>query len=56
MLDLMQRCFKDEMGTTAWQAKLKRMIPSFGASLARDANLSEQIISRTNRLLDLSEE
>jgi len=32
------------------------MIPSFGESLARDANLSEQIISRANRILGLSEE
>jgi malate dehydrogenase (quinone) len=56
MLHLMQRCFKDEIGTTAWQTKLKGMIPSFGESLARDANLSEQIISRTNRILGLSEE
>ena len=28
MLHLMQRCFKDEIGTTAWQTKLKAMIPS----------------------------
>ena len=56
MLHLMQRCFMDEIGTTAWQTKLKGMIPSFGESLARDANLSEQIISRTNRILELSDE
>ena len=56
MLHLMQRCFEDEIGTTAWQMKLKGMIPSFGESLAKDANLSEQIISRTNRILELSEE
>jgi phosphoenolpyruvate carboxykinase (GTP) len=56
MLHLMQRYFKDEIGTTAWQTKLTGMIPSFGESLARDANLSEQIISRTNRILELSEE
>jgi malate dehydrogenase (quinone) len=56
MLHLMQRCFKDEIGTTAWQTKLRVMIPSFGESLARNANLSEQIISRTNRILELSEE
>jgi malate dehydrogenase (quinone) len=56
MLHLMQRCFKDEIGATAWQTKLKGMIPSFGESLAKDANLSEQIISRTNRILELSGE
>jgi malate dehydrogenase (quinone) len=52
----MQRCFPDEIRATDWQTKLKRMIPSFGESLAKDANLSEQIISRTNRILELSEE
>ena len=56
MLHLTQRCFKDEIGTTAWQTKLKGMNPSFGESLAKDANLSEQIISRTNRILELSEQ
>jgi malate dehydrogenase (quinone) len=56
MLHLMQRCFKEEIGTTAWQTKLKRMIPSLGEPLARDANLFEQIISRTNRILELSDE
>jgi malate dehydrogenase (quinone) len=56
MLHLMQRCFKDEIGATAWQTKLKAMIPSFGESLAKDANLSEQIVSRTNRILELSGE
>jgi L-2-hydroxyglutarate oxidase LhgO len=56
MLHLMQRCFQDEIRATDWQTKLKRMIPFFGESLAKDANLSEQIISRTNRILELSEE
>ena len=56
MLHLMQRCFKDEIGTTAWQTKLKAMIPSFDESLARDAKLSEQIISRTDRVLGMSGE
>jgi hypothetical protein len=56
MLHLMQRRFKEEIGTTAWQTKLKGMIPSLGKPLARDANLSEQIISRTNRILELSDE
>ena len=36
-------------------ASTKGMIPSLGASLAKDANLSDQISSRTNRILQLSE-
>ena len=34
----------------------KTMIPSFGTSLAKDAGLSNQVISRTTRVLQLSEE
>jgi malate dehydrogenase (quinone) len=54
MLQLVQRCFKDDLATDAWQAKLKRMISSFGESLAKDASLSEEVISRSNRILQLS--
>jgi malate dehydrogenase (quinone) len=53
MLQVVQRCFKDEVGSDAWQAKLKGMIPSFGESLANDARLSEEVISRSNRILKL---
>jgi malate dehydrogenase (quinone) len=55
MLNLIQRCF-DEVGTATWQSKLKTMIPSFGESLAKDAGLSDQVISRTTRVLQLSGE
>jgi len=56
MLHLMERCFKDEIAKDAWQTKLKGMIRSFGESLAKDAKLSDQITSRTNRILQLSEQ
>jgi malate dehydrogenase (quinone) len=55
MLNLMQRCF-EEAGTAAWQTKLKAMIPSFGESLAKDESLSNQVIPRTTRVLQLSGE
>ena len=54
MLQLIQRCFKGHVTTDAWQAKLKGMIPSFGDSLAKDPRLSEEVISRSNRILQLS--
>ncbi len=54
MLQVVQRCFKDDVTTDALQAKLKGMIPSFGKSLANDAKLSEEVISRSNRILQLS--
>ena len=55
MLQLLQRCFKDKMAAADWQAKLKQMIPSVGESLVKDARLSDEVISRSNRILHLSE-
>ena len=56
MLQLIQSCFQDEVATETWQAKLKGLIPSFGESLAKDAKLSDEVISRSNRILRLSEQ
>lgn len=33
MLDLMQKVFKDRMGSSAWQEKVKQIIPSYGTHL-----------------------
>jgi malate dehydrogenase (quinone) len=55
MLQLIERCFKAENAEDARQTTLKGMIPSFGASLAKDAELSEAVTSRSNRILQLSE-
>lgn len=32
MLNVLERCFKNEMGTAAWQQKLHEMIPTYGIS------------------------
>ena len=56
MLQLLQRCFKDRMTAGDWQTKLKQMIPSFGESLAKDARLSDEVTSRSNQILHLSEQ
>jgi malate dehydrogenase (quinone) len=54
MLQVIERCFKEHFATDAWQTKLKEMIPSFGDSLAKDAKLSEEVISGSNRVLQLA--
>jgi malate dehydrogenase (quinone) len=54
MLQLIQRCFKDQVASDPWQAKLQAMIPSFGQSLAQDAKLSEEVTLRSNRILQLT--
>lgn len=54
MLTLMEKCFKDEFKSTAWQAKLKEMIPSYGQSLADDAELVKRVRQYTGETLHLS--
>jgi malate dehydrogenase (quinone) len=54
MLDLLKRCFKDQVETEAWQAKLKEMIPSYGQSLVKNSELCEGIRARTSKALQLN--
>ena len=54
MLTLLERCYKEEFGSPAWQTKLKEMIPSYGESLAGDAALCERIRKYTGETLGLS--
>ena len=56
MLQLLQRCFRDQMGAADWSGKIKQMIPSFGDSLAKDVRLAEEVISRSNQILHLGEQ
>ena len=42
-LETLQRCFPKDFSEKAWQAKLKKMIPSFGQSLPDDVALCRRI-------------
>lgn len=53
MVQLLQRCFKEEFATEEWQEKIKAMIPSYGQSLVKDENLFKQINDWTNEVLGL---
>jgi malate dehydrogenase (quinone) len=55
MLELIGRCFGSELKTTAWQTKLREMIPSHGVSLAKDTDLLQRLRSWTTEVLDLEE-
>ncbi|WP_106380422.1 malate:quinone oxidoreductase [Abditibacterium utsteinense] len=55
MLTLLERCFKDEMSSPAWRSKLQKMIPSFGQSLASDAELCERTRKHTGEILGLNQ-
>ena len=54
MIDLLHRCFKNEMKSEAWLSKLKQMIPTYGLALADDARLCAETRIRTARALELS--
>ena len=53
MLDLLKRCFKDQVNTPEWQTKLKEMIPSYGQSLANNAELLNFVREKSSAALQL---
>jgi malate dehydrogenase (quinone) len=55
MLNLLKRCFKDEVETEAWQIKLKKMIPSYGQSLLNNPALVDELRVWTTQMLELRE-
>ena len=53
MLDLLKRCFPEQLQTEAWQQKLKAMIPSYGQILADNPELGKQLRKHTSEVLGL---
>ena len=53
MIDVIERCFSPQMQTTAWQSKMKKLVPSYGESLVDDTNLLKDIRQRTLKTLNL---
>lgn len=54
MIDLLERCFKEEFASKEWQEKLQKMIPSFGKSLNEDETLCEKVRNNCNKTLKLN--
>ncbi len=54
MVHLIERCFRQQAQSSEWQAKLKEMIPSYGESLAKNAQLSEEVRNHTTEVLQLA--
>ncbi|MFV8340221.1 malate:quinone oxidoreductase [Flavobacterium sp. LB3P21] len=54
MVDLIGRCFKDEIETPEWQEKLKDMIPSYGQTLNDNPDLLTEIRKDTASVLKLN--
>jgi malate dehydrogenase (quinone) len=55
MIDLLHRCFPDQVQSAAWQEKLRTMIPSYGRSLASEPDLLATVRERTTRVLRLTD-
>lgn len=53
MIDVISRCYKDEMKTPEWQAKFKEMIPSYGQKLNENPELLKQVREHTATVLKL---
>ncbi|MFM6963279.1 MAG: malate dehydrogenase (quinone) [Micrococcales bacterium] len=51
MLDVLQKCYPAEF--TAWQPKLKKMIPTLGVEINKDAKLAKQVLRDTANVLKL---
>ncbi|MXN89711.1 malate:quinone oxidoreductase [Flavobacterium sp. Sd200] len=54
MLQLLERCYQDEVKTEAWQQKLRTMIPSYGKSLAAEPELLAEVRQHSHKVLGLT--
>jgi len=55
MAKLVEKCFASRAKSPEWQAAFKRMIPAYGQSLAKDADLHASIRAKNNEILGLKE-
>jgi malate dehydrogenase (quinone) len=53
MVDVIQRCFKEQMKNETWVAKMKEMIPSYGQSLIDNPELCMQVRAETAAVLNI---
>ncbi|WPR72913.1 malate:quinone oxidoreductase [Flavobacterium sp. NG2] len=53
MIDVIGRCYKEQMKTAEWQQKFKEMIPSYGQALNENPDLLEKIRKETAEVLKL---
>lgn len=53
MVDLILRCFPDQARTPEWQAMIRKMVPSHGHDLTREADVLKAVRDRTNAVLGL---
>ncbi|TXH70849.1 MAG: malate dehydrogenase (quinone) [Thiothrix sp.] len=53
MVQVVERCFKQQLATPEWQERMKTLIPSYGQSLIQNAELLETVRQHTLSTLGL---
>ena len=53
MIEVIKRCFAEKLKTGGWTDKLKKLIPSYGQSLAENAALCQQVRAETAAVLNI---
>ncbi len=53
MLEVLERCFSEQLRSGGWMTKLKEMIPSYGESLIDNADLLRRVRSSTAEILHI---
>jgi malate dehydrogenase (quinone) len=54
MLDVLDRCFPEQLHSGGWQTKLQEMIPSYGESLIENAALCDRVRAYTAEILHIN--
>lgn len=54
MIDVLERCFAEQLQSKAWADKMHTLVPSYGQSLIDDAKLLQQVRQRTLKTLNLT--
>lgn len=56
MLQLLERCFAQEIKSHKWQQKIKSMVPSYGQKLSDNPELNQQVLLATGKSLGLEQD
>jgi malate dehydrogenase (quinone) len=54
MLQVIERCFANELSSRGWSAKLKAMIPTYGQSLIDNPDLCQRVRAETAEILNIN--
>jgi malate dehydrogenase (quinone) len=54
MIQVIERCFGEKLASAGWSEKLKKLIPSYGQSLAENAALCQRVRAETAAVLHIN--